>query len=103
MPTGAYAIPGRRPLLRNVFGRILPRPPRWSQKCCIYPFGKTRPTMRKKTFAAGGASLDSASQVMAEPAATVSRELSLLTVVLKVNGREHKLEIEPRVTLLDAI
>jgi xanthine dehydrogenase YagT iron-sulfur-binding subunit len=28
---------------------------------------------------------------------------SVATVVLKVNGREHTLEIEPRVTLLDAI
>ncbi len=30
-------------------------------------------------------------------------ERTAVTVTLKVNGREHKLEIEPRVTLLDAI
>src|SRR5438045_9211176 len=36
----------------------------------------------------------------AEPA---SAKRSMATVVLKINGREHTLEIEPRVTLLDAL
>ncbi len=59
--------------------------------------------MSKKTFAAAGAPVDSTSQVMTEPAASSTHAPTLLTVVLRVNGREHKLEIEPGVTLLDAI
>jgi xanthine dehydrogenase YagT iron-sulfur-binding subunit len=44
---------------------------------------------------------------MATPVAAAStieqRELALMPVALKVNGTTHSLEIEPRVTLLDAL
>jgi xanthine dehydrogenase YagT iron-sulfur-binding subunit len=49
------------------------------------------------------ASSPSASQATAELAATVIVKGSPVTIGLTVNGREHKLVVEPRVTLLDAL
>src|SRR5437867_1739253 len=56
--------------------------------------------MSRQTRAGTRSSASSASHAVAEPAAAAP---SVVTVVLKVNGREHTLEIEPRVTLLDAL
>jgi xanthine dehydrogenase YagT iron-sulfur-binding subunit len=59
--------------------------------------------MPRNKSRAMSASVASASQAVAEPPAAAATEPSLMTVVLKVNGRERQLVIEPRVTLLDAI
>jgi xanthine dehydrogenase YagT iron-sulfur-binding subunit len=70
-------------------------------------FDPSRRTLLKATAAAGGAvavplvpSAEAAARTQAADAAAAS---STLNVVLRVNGREHRLSIDPRTTLLDAL
>jgi xanthine dehydrogenase YagT iron-sulfur-binding subunit len=59
---------------------------------------------RRTVLKAGGAAAAVTAAVVATPAATAqSTSSSTVDITLKVNGQSHRLSVEPRVTLLDAL
>jgi len=59
---------------------------------------------RRTVLKAGGAAaVTAALSAASTPTAEAAAEPSTVDITLKVNGQEHRLSVEPRVTLLDAL
>jgi len=59
---------------------------------------------RRTVLKAGGAAAVTAALTAAStPTAEAAADTSTVDITLKVNGQEHRLSVEPRVTLLDAL
>jgi xanthine dehydrogenase YagT iron-sulfur-binding subunit len=67
------------------------------------PFHPTRRGLLKLTAATGGAVAAGRLLPEAPPAAAQGTTAVPLDVVLRINGREHRLALDPRTTLLDAL